>query len=72
MNQMCYNNRRESITQFNTQRYRSGHNGADSKSVCAKAHEGSNPSLCARKSDLLKQVAFSTKCALRHMKFARK
>ena len=35
--------------QFNTQRYRSGHNGADSKSVCAKAHEGSNPSLCANK-----------------------
>ena len=30
------------------QRYRSGHNGADSKSVCAKAHEGSNPSLCAK------------------------
>ena len=29
------------------QRYRSGHNGADSKSVCAKAHEGSNPSLSA-------------------------
>ena len=33
------------------QRYRSGHNGADSKSVCAKAHEGSNPSLCAKKTD---------------------
>ena len=30
------------------QRYRSGHNGADSKSVCANAHEGSNPSLCAK------------------------
>ena len=30
------------------QRYRSGHNGADSKSVCAQAHEGSNPSLCAK------------------------
>ncbi len=29
------------------ERYRSGHNGADSKSVCAKAHEGSNPSLSA-------------------------
>ncbi len=34
----------------NTERYRSGHNGADSKSVCAKAHEGSNPSLSAIKS----------------------
>ena len=31
------------------ERYRSGHNGADSKSVCAKAHEGSNPSLSAIK-----------------------
>ena len=30
-----------------TERYRSGHNGADSKSVCAQAHEGSNPSLSA-------------------------
>ena len=32
-----------------SERYRSGHNGADSKSVCAKAHEGSNPSLSAIK-----------------------
>ena len=31
------------------QRYRSGHNGADSKSVCWKQHEGSNPSLCAKR-----------------------
>ena len=31
------------------ERYRSGHNGADSKSVCANAHEGSNPSLSAKK-----------------------
>ena len=30
------------------ERYRSGHNGADSKSVCANAHEGSNPSLSAK------------------------
>ena len=37
------------IPMLHTQRYRSGHNGADSKSVCAKAHEGSNPSLCAKK-----------------------
>ena len=34
------------------QRYRSGHNGADSKSVCANAHEGSNPSLCAKAKSL--------------------
>ena len=33
---------------LNMERYRSGHNGADSKSVCAKAHEGSNPSLSAK------------------------
>ncbi len=32
---------------FHTERYRSGHNGADSKSVCAKAHGGSNPPLSA-------------------------
>ena len=30
------------------ERYRSGHNGADSKSVCAKAHKGSNPFLSAK------------------------
>ena len=29
------------------QRYRSGHNGADSKSVWEQSHEGSNPSRCA-------------------------
>ncbi len=33
-----------------TQRYRSGHNGADSKSVWEQSHEGSNPSRCAKKS----------------------
>ena len=31
----------------NTERYRRGHNGADSKSVCARAHKGSNPFLSA-------------------------
>ena len=36
-------------TQSNTERYRSGHNGADSKSVWAKAREGSNPSLSAKR-----------------------
>ena len=29
------------------ERYRSGHNGADSKSVCEKSHMGSNPILSA-------------------------
>jgi hypothetical protein len=36
--------------QSDMQRYRSGHNGADSKSVCEQSHEGSNPSRCAKKS----------------------
>lgn len=30
------------------QRYRSGHNGADSKSVCEQSHVGSNPTRCAK------------------------
>ena len=30
-----------------TERYRSGHNGADSKSVCLNGHGGSNPPLSA-------------------------
>ena len=30
------------------ERYRRGHNGADSKSVCVKAHKGSNPFLSAK------------------------
>ena len=28
------------------QTYRSGHNGADSKSVCGQPHVGSNPTVC--------------------------
>ena len=39
---------RSQYLQFNTERYRSGHNGADSKSVCLNGHEGSNPSLSAK------------------------
>ena len=37
----------------NMQRYRSGHNGADSKSVCRQLHEGSNPSRCAKSSQAI-------------------
>ena len=33
---------------FYTERYRSGHNGADSKSVCEQSHAGSNPALSAK------------------------
>ena len=40
---LCYS------IEVDVQRYRSGHNGADSKSVCGQPHEGSNPSRCARK-----------------------
>ena len=29
--------------------YRSGHNGADSKSVCGQPHVGSNPTVSAKK-----------------------
>ena len=29
--------------------YRSGHNGADSKSVCRQRHVGSNPTVSAKK-----------------------
>ena len=39
----CYYNKKAAM-----ERYRSGHNGADSKSVCAKAHAGSNPALSAK------------------------
>ena len=32
---------------YSMQRYRRGHNGADSKSVCEQSHVGSNPTRCA-------------------------
>ena len=34
--------------EIDTERYRSGHNGADSKSVWEQSHAGSNPALSAR------------------------
>ena len=37
------------------ERYRSGHNGADSKSVCGQPHVGSNPTRSAIKSATLIQ-----------------
>ena len=36
----------EDVTGY-MQTYRSGHNGADSKSVCGQPHVGSNPTRCA-------------------------
>ena len=38
--------------------YRSGHNGADSKSVCLHGHAGSNPVLSANKKDMAFAVSF--------------
>ena len=35
------------MLKINTERYRSGHNGADSKSVWEQSHAGSNPALSA-------------------------
>ena len=35
------------LAKYLMERYRSGHNGADSKSVCEQSHEGSNPSVSA-------------------------
>ena len=34
--------------EINMETYRSGHNGADSKSVCRKRHVGSNPTVSAK------------------------
>ena len=44
---VCHN----TIVHFFMQRYRSGHNGADSKSVCGQPHVGSNPTRCAIKNN---------------------
>ena len=49
---------RSQYLQFNTERYRSGHNGADSKSVCLNGHAGSNPALSARKTAKFKAWRF--------------
>ena len=44
-----YGNQASAVTnKFNMESYRSGHNGADSKSVCEQSHEGSTPSLSAK------------------------
>ena len=36
------------MVEIHPERYRSGHNGADSKSVCEQSHMGSNPILSAK------------------------
>ena len=48
---MCYTNPSRAGA-AGTERYRSGHNGADSKSVCEQSHAGSNPALSAKKTRL--------------------
>ena len=45
---IIYESTREALGWLNMERYRSGHNGADSKSVCLNGHAGSNPALSAR------------------------
>ena len=46
------------------QRYRSGHNGADSKSVCGQPHEGSNPSRCATADSRFLLSVFYVRCTV--------
>ena len=62
---MCYTNPSRAGA-AGTERYRSGHNGADSKSVCAKAHKGSNPFLSATKSTVIYYggLFYATKCSI--------
>ena len=57
-----------SIGTQNMQRYRSGHNGADSKSVWEQSHEGSNPSRCASSPQASYRLrrAFSFHCKAHH------
>jgi hypothetical protein len=43
-----FNRGRKNRVEIDTERYRSGHNGADSKSVCGQPHAGSNPALSAK------------------------
>jgi hypothetical protein len=49
------------MLKIDTERYRSGHNGADSKSVWEQSHMGSNPILSAKQScgfPFLREIAF--------------
>ena len=40
------------------QTYRSGHNGADSKSVCGQPHVSSNLTVCAKKKTIARAIVF--------------
>ncbi len=59
---ICHNN---TVHFFYLQRYRSGHNGADSKSVCGQPHVGSNPTRCAIKP--LETLRFQGFCFCYHL-----
>ena len=48
------------IAEVYMETYRSGHNGADSKSVREQSHVGSNPTVSARKRGLLRNKSFAT------------
>ena len=47
------------LRQFNTESYRSGHNGAVLKTVRAQVHRGSNPLLSAKKDTPCRKVGVS-------------
>ena len=56
----------EDITGY-MQTYRSGHNGADSKSVCGQPHVGSNPTVSARAGSDVTLPAFYISCSARSL-----
>ena len=66
---------RGSDVEINTEGYRSGHNGADSKSVWVQAHVGSNPILSAnfcKKVSISPGTFFELKCqdiSQKHVRF---
>ena len=51
-NMLFMMSKQRSCLEFNMERYRSGHNGADSKSVWRQRHVGSNPTLSANSHEI--------------------
>ena len=47
----------------NLEKYRSGHNGADSKSVCPHGHVGSNPTVSAKNESYILVLLIGLKCS---------
>ena len=58
--------RRNRYNLFHVETYRSGHNGADSKSVCLSGHAGSNPAVSVLDYPMLGESFFI--CAGPHRK----